>query len=83
MIMTHYTRERDGDRERGGASHGCQWAEREKLHLGSCCQGYRLSSAAADTQRQGQDAPPVGRREALETLLMLSWKALLDVCLLV
>lgn len=73
-IMTHCTRETET--ERGGASHGCRCAEREnkKLHLGSCCQGNRLSSAAADTQRQGQDAPPVGHQETLEPLRMLSWR---------
>lgn len=69
------TWERETQTERGGASPECQCAERkEKLHLGSCCQGYHLSSAAADTQRQGQDVPPVGHPETLETLLMLSWR---------
>lgn len=71
-----HVRERETETERGGASHGCQWAGRkEKLHLGSCCQGYRLSSAAAvDVHREARMLHLLGIRRLLETLQMLSWR---------
>lgn len=68
--MTHYTRERDGDRERGGARHGCQWAEREK----KSCTLVAVARVTVSRQRRQK------RRDKARMLHLLDAEKLLKLC---